>query len=163
MKVELVRFAYCADVTLGWLNVGTLKLATLEEPWSPDPDVPGGQRREIGKRESCVPDGAYQLHVHNGTKWRGVWCLENRALGVYRQPADIPQGQKYGRSAILIHSGVDTNSILGCILVGMGHGRVNSGAFVTESIKALDALRAVLSGGTHQLQIRPRAGTAEVL
>lgn len=162
MNLQLVRHAYLNDVTLGRLYAGTLVLATLEEPWRPDPDGPGGQRREGGQMESCVPDGTYTLLPHSGTKWERVWRLVNPRLGVYSMPGDIPPGQPWGRSAILIHSGVTVNSILGCVLVGLRHARYGGLASVEDSVKALDALRAELKvGTTHTLTIRPIAGTAE--
>lgn len=163
MRCELVRYAYAPGFTLGYLLLPNLRVCTLEEPWSPDPDGPGGQKREIGKKESCVPDGLYVLHPHNGAKFRDVWALENRALGVWRSPLDIPKDAKYGRSAILIHNGQSLENTLGCILVGMSLGFSSSGPYLTESQKALDAVRAILGGGSHILQIRPRAGTAEVV
>lgn len=162
MNLTLVRHAYLPDVTLGRLYAGDLVLATLEEPWIPDPDGPGGQRREGTLRESCVPDGEYILHPHTGTKFRNVWCLENPALGVYRFPDDIPPGQRWGRSAILIHSGNTVDDILGCILVGRRHGRLDGKDAVLDSRAALEELRAVLGPGRHHLTIRPIAGTSEI-
>lgn len=164
MNATLVRHAYLSDVTLGWLVVGSLRLATLEEPWCPDPDGPGGQRREGELRESCVPDGLYTLHPHTGTKLKNVWCLENRALGVFRVPSDIPKDQRYGRSAICIHDGRDVDSIVGCILVGITHAKVGGKYQLLNSTVALDRLRATLGVGTRStLQVRPIAGTAEVI
>jgi Family of unknown function (DUF5675) len=161
MKVELVRIAYLPDVTLGWLTAGSLRLATLEEPWRPDPDGPGGQRREGALRESCVPDGHYKLHPHTGSTLKNVWRLENQALGVYQ--LQVPAGQKYGRSVICIHDGVDVDSILGCILTGITHALVGGRYTVTNSDEALQRLRAVLGTTTrHDLFIRPVAGTLEI-
>lgn len=162
MNATLVRHAYLSDVTLGRLYVGGLTLLTLEEPWRPDADGPGGQRREGALKESCVPDGTYTLHPHAGTKWRDTWCLENRRLGVYRSPGDIPAGQPFGRSSILIHSGVSVDSILGCILVGLRIGHDGKRHCVYESTQALAQLRLHLPvGQEHQLTIRPIAGTLE--
>lgn len=159
MKVTLVRHAYLRHATLGRLYAGSLRLCTLEEPWLPDPDGPGGQRRENALPESCVPDGIYDLVPHSGGRFKNVWALVNPALGVYRWPQDIPADQQYGRSAILIHSGNTVDNTIGCILVGlafMGADRV------TNSLAALAALRDVLGiGSDHQLEIRPIAGTKE--
>lgn len=159
MNLTLVRFSYGNDATLGFLYAGHLKLATLEEPWGRDPDGPGGQRREAGKRESCVPDGIYTLRPHTSQRYPdGVWALVNPILGVYYQPGEIPSGQRWGRSAILIHSGNTTADIEGCILVGMRH----EGASVLESRNALAQLRGLLGKEAHQLHIRPTAGTQEI-
>lgn len=165
MNIEIVRFAYLSDVTLGWLSVGSLRLATLEEPWRPDPDGAGGQRREGALRESCVPDGQYVVHPHSGTTLKNVWRLENRSLGVYQLPTEIPTAQRFGRSVICIHDGTDVDSILGCILVGLGHAKRKDGRYqVIQSDTALDRLRAVLGlSARHSLLIRPVVGTAEVV
>lgn len=164
MKPYLVRFGYLADCTLGYLFAGNLKLATIEDAWRPDPDGPGGQRREAGLIESCIPDGTYQLVPHNGTKFQNVWCMVNQALGIYRQPGDIPAGQKYGRSACLIHGGNSADSVLGCTAIGLQHAIVNGKHWVTDSQKALEMLRAVLGTTlSYEYQIRPVTGTAEKL
>ena len=163
MNVEIARFAYLSDVTLGRLTVGPLHLVTLEEPWRPDLDGPGGQRREGALMESCVPDGVFTLYPHNGTKFKQVWCLENRRLGVYRSEADIPAGQPWGRSSIVMHPGEDVRHTLGCILVGISHVRAGGTYSLTNTATAIDRLRAVLGiSARHTLTIRPVAGTAEI-
>lgn len=157
MKLELIRHAYLPDCTLGTLLIGSLALPTLEEPWRPDPDGPGGQQGV-----SCVPDGAYKLYPHQGSKFRDVFGLRNAALGVYRQPADIPAGQKYGRSAVLIHAGNSVDDIEGCVLVGMRHSILDGRHVVLESRKALERLKSLVSfAGDHDLFIRPTKGTLE--
>ena len=162
MNLQLIRIAYLTTATLGWLHVGDLRLATLEEPWRPDPDGPGGQRREGVLSESCVEDGQYQLVPHDGTKQKDVWALVNPVKGVYRWPGDIPTAQHWGRFAVLIHAGNSTADIEGCICVGSRHDTVAGKPWVTESAKSLDALRAVLLRNSHFLTIRPTAGTAEL-
>lgn len=162
MNLTLVRHAYLGACTLGQLYADTLVLATLEEPWIPDPDGPGGQRRAPGKPESCVPDGAYVLRPHVSPKYSsGVWALVNPELGVYYQPGEIPAGQRWGRAAILIHSGNTVDDILGCVLVGTRHGRLDGRDAVLDSRTALERLRGVLGRDTHNLTIRPIAGTQE--
>lgn len=157
MNLELVRFAYLPDVTLGILRIGDLRLCTLEEPWRPDPDGPGGQQGV-----SCVPDGGYSLYAHNGTRFKDVFGLRNAALGVYRQPQDIPAGQKYGRSAVLIHAGNSVDDIEGCMLVGMRHAILDGRHVVLESRKALERFKALVPSSTeHNLFIRPTKGTQE--
>lgn len=163
MKTELVRFAYLPTVTLGrWLFPG-FAAYTLEEPWRPDPDGPGGQRREGVLRESCIPDGPYDLMPHNGSVWQRVWRFENPTLGVYGFEHQIPPGAAFGRSTILGHSGVDVNSILGCVLLGMGHAFVDGRWTVVDSKIALEKMRSILVPGTrHTVIVRPTAGTQEV-
>lgn len=160
MNIVLMRFAYLPNVTLGRLMVGSLTLATLEEPWIANPFGPGGQRRDGIHRESCVPDGNYDLVPHNTPKHPNVWALQNTALGVWHNSP--PPGMTYGRSAILIHSGNTTGDIEGCILVGLRHGRIEGTDAVLESRMALSQLQARLGTSAHSLNIRPCAGTAEV-
>lgn len=162
MEGTITRHAYLPDVTLGWLKVGELKIATLEEGWLADPDGPGGQRREGRLVESCVPDGTYALKPHFSDKYRlGVWYLENEELGVYA-PGRRPARQAYGRDAILLHSGNNTDHSEGCILVGMRHTILDGRHQVLQSLAALEQLRALLGGvSEHILHIRPTIGTRE--
>jgi hypothetical protein len=164
VNVNLIRFAYLPDVTLGWMYAGSLKLATLEEGWAKDPDGPGGQRREGALRESCIPDGLYDLRPHFSQRYpAGVWAMSNTNLGVW-PPGQRPSGQKWGRDAVLIHSGNDTDDIEGCIVVGFRHDMEPGRHVVRESRNALEKLRTGL-GTTlaHTIRIRPSAGTNEVL
>lgn len=157
MNGELVRFAYFPNRTVGFLTFGAITLATIEEPWIADCDGPGGQRRESGKPESCIPDGTYHLRPWNSAKFPNTYSLVNDALGVYAQNALIPPGQRWGRSEILIHTGNTLSDTLGCILVGLHHAQEHSA--VMSSRIAMDRLRAVLGKDTHSLTIRPK-GTA---
>lgn len=162
MEITITRHAYLADCTLGWLQVGDLRLATLEEPWRADPDGPGGQRRELGERESCVPDGTYDLKPHVSQHYpAGVWFLENVNAGVYA-PGQRPAGQKWGRDAVLIHSGNNTEDTEGCILVGKTHVLLGSRHQILESRNALELLRTLLgTTSAHILHVRPTIGTKE--
>lgn len=160
MTLTLVRFAYLPNVTLGYLFTDKGRFATLEEPWIENPFGPGGQRKGVGVRESCVPDGTYALEPHNGVKKQNVWALVNRELGVTHGAP--PPGQPYGRSAILIHSGNTVLDSEGCILVGLTHGTIETRNAVISSRIALDQLRGILGRHQHQLTIRPTAGTREM-
>jgi hypothetical protein len=159
VEVLLVRHAYMSAVTLGRLYVGSLTLATLEEPWIASPFGPGGQRREVGKQESCVPDGKYELQPHDTLKHPNTWALSNPMLGVWHY--SVPPGLTYGRAAILLHTGNTTADIEGCILVGLRHGRIEGVDAVLESRMAFAQLQARLGTSPHSLQIRPLAGTEE--
>lgn len=162
MNVTLIRHAYLPQAVLGTLIVGDRRFATLEEPWRPDPDGPGGQARSGALKESCVEDGQYQLVPHDGAKQREVWALVNPKKGVFHWPYEIPPMQRWGRSAILIHAGNSTADIEGCIAVGNRHVFDATGPRVVESQLALGALRALLKRDSHTLTIRPTAGTLEL-
>lgn len=163
MKLELVRFAYLPRCVLGWLTGGGLRLATIEDPWRRDPDGPGGTRREGSQLESCVPDGQYELMPHTGAKWQNTWALVNPTLGVWHQDSQKPPGlTAWGRSAILLHSGTDEGSSLGCIILGLSHAVFDNRYRVMDSQQALNQLRGTLLGGQHQLLIRPVTGTTEL-
>lgn len=157
MDVRLTRFGYMPETTLGQLRVGDLTLATLEEPWILNSNGPGGARRKDG-RESCVPDGDYLLVPHNGTLFKSVYRLSNPQLGVFDFEDDMPSPE-WGRATILIHNGNTVDDILGCILVGMVHARLDGKPAVLRSTEALNHLRAVLGNAVHSLSIRPTAGT----
>lgn len=155
MNGELTRFAYLKSCTLGMLKFGELELATIERPWIPNPEGPGGM-----PRASCISDGVYTVAPWNSEKFPDTYILTNNVLGVYSQPALIPPGQKWGRSAILIHAGNRVQDVIGCIAVGVHH--AIDQLMVIDSRIALAQLRDVLQGGLHQLTIRPIAGTTEL-
>lgn len=163
MNLVLVRFGYLEKCTLGRWHIGHNEFAGLGEPWIPDPDGPGGQRREGGKSESCIPDGLYTMRQHISEKYpreRYVWSISNPSLGVWH-PGGRPAGLNYGRDAILVHAGTTVLDILGCELVGMRHGVHQGMDAVFESQAAMAKMRELLGMETHQLLIRPIAGTTE--
>lgn len=152
-SLTLTRFAYLPDCVLGVLRVDDLRLATVERPWIANPKGPGGTRRV-----SCISDGLYTVRPHNSDKFPQTYALVNNALGVYYQPGEIPAGQAWGRSAILIHKGNSAENVVGCIAIGMSH----DGHTVLRSSIAMDALRSALGSKSAILQIRPTAGTSEI-
>lgn len=156
MTLLLSRFCYSHDRTLGWLTFESLRLATLERPWIQNPLGPGGK-----PRQSCIPDGSYTLRPHDSDRWHDVYELVNPALGVYSQPQDIPEGQKWGRSAILIHPANRPIDVVGCIAVGVNHGYIMNDGAVIGSQVAMARLRQTLGSGTYEIKIVPVLGARE--
>ncbi|MDP3579147.1 DUF5675 family protein [Methyloversatilis sp.] len=155
IKLQLVRTAYLSTCVLGTLYAGDAAFATIERPWLPDPDGIGGVRRE-----SCIPDGDYQVSKHSSQKFPDVWILSNPDLGVWGMPGEIPKDQKTGRSAVLIHAGNRVRDVIGCIAVGLKHGSMEGEHAVISSQIALKDMRSILGTGNHVLSIRTTPGAS---
>lgn len=149
MHLILRRSIGDGERTMGNLQVGEKTFATVERPWLPSPDGPGGVRRQ-----SCVPPGLYQVRPWNSANFPETYIITNPELGVYRQPGDIPAGQKWGRSAILIHVANRVRDVIGCIGVGMEHGQLGGEPAVLRSVAAMRELNRLLNRGSHTLEIQ---------
>lgn len=116
MTYTLTRISQSEDGTFGTLSDESgVQLCVTCEP-SPDEAHP------------CIPAIKYRCIPHNGEHWKNVW-----------EVANVP-----GRSAILIHAGNSEKDTLGCIVVGTGFGFIGTHRGVTESLRALNKLRAML-------------------
>ncbi|MCX2780412.1 DUF5675 family protein [Microbulbifer thermotolerans] len=113
--INLTRYAYGPDATLGRLVVGDETFWTVERPW-------------LGNKpfESCIPEGVYRCLPYSSAKFPDVWELQ-----------DVP-----GRSKILIHVGNYASDVVGCIAVGSS--LAPGGWWVTKSAEAIDRLRELL-------------------
>jgi len=136
MEMTLLR-QYWPTATRGRLLVDDLELATIERPWIENPDGPGGLIRE-----SCVPEGRYRVRPHDSPRFPGTYVLENLDACVYCY--ERPDGQTFGRTAILIHAGNRVRDVVGCIAVGMLHGFFGREPGVLRSVAALELLREKL-------------------
>lgn len=154
MRLELVRHAYLSEYTLGTLITPDMSMATIERPWIPHEDGPGGWIRK-----SCVQDGSYTVEPHDSEDFPNTFALVNEDLGVYHYSK--PAGQSWGRTAILIHRGNWVKNVVGCIAVGRSHGRLENERAVISSTSAMNILREILGREAHELVIRPTNGTAE--
>lgn len=153
MKGILTRFAYLPNCTLGWMEYGPLRLATMERPWIPNPKGAGGM-----PKRSCVPDGQYRVMPFSGSKFTDVYCLANELLGVW--PTAVPNANDgWGRAAILIHAGNTVDNVIGCIAVGDKHVMQAGEHIILNSKAALAKLCEFLGKTNHTLQIRPSYGT----
>lgn len=122
--------------------------ATIERPWIENPNGPGGK-----SRESCVPPGLYTVIPHHSVHFPNTYALVNHKLGVYYQPDDVPEGQKWGRTAILIHVANRVRDVIGCIGIGLEHGKLESEPAVLKSTLAMRQLDTMLNRQKHQLEI----------
>ena len=134
MKLILSRL-YLPEATLGVLDVGVLRLWTLEDVMHN-----GG----LGV-DSCVPPGEYMLEPHSTEAHPGTWALVGREVSHY------PAGR--ARSTILIHTGNTSADTLGCILVGMG-AELGPPAHLLQSRVAMERLKRELAIGESTLTIR---------
>ena len=140
MNVLLIRDYRDPNVTLGTLNIGTLKWQTLERPWVPSPLGLCGT-----KGVSCVPVGTYKLVPYNSEGHPKVWCLINPKLSVYMWESDVPAGCPLARTTCLIHSANFASELRGCIAVGKS--RAKNGTWsIQRSRDALNEVRNALNG-----------------
>lgn len=155
MDLSLVRLAYLPTATLGLLRVGHERFETIERPWVPDPDGPGGEAQQ-----SCIPDGRFVLRPWQSPKFGAVYLFEAPELGVYA--TEKPAGAKYGRTHVLLHSANEAAELLGCVAPGMRAGIVEGKHWVYESRRALARISELLGRtDVHSVTIRPTAGTGE--
>lgn len=108
----LARDTMVPTHTFGKWMVGDETFQTIERPWIPSPDHPGG-----ANGVSCVPAGTYDLVYHDSEMHPHSFALVNWALGVYHLPSEVPAGG--GRSTILLHPANRPSELLGCIAAGM--------------------------------------------
>jgi hypothetical protein len=149
MKLTLLRSKDDGERTTGILQVDGRVFATIERPWLPNPEGAGGV-----PRKSCVPPGSYLTQPWHSVNFPETYILVNNALGVWLQPNLIPPGQQWGRSAILMHVANRVRDVIGCIGVGMEHGKIGDEPAVVRSVMAMRELNKILNRGTHTLEIQ---------
>jgi Family of unknown function (DUF5675) len=155
MNLELIRVAYLPTATLGLLRVGTERFETIERPWVPDPDGPGGEAQQ-----SSIPDGRFVLRPWDSPKFGPVYLFEAPALGVYA--TEKPVGAKYGRTHVLLHAANQVSELLGCVAPGMRAGIQDGKHWVYESRRALARVSELLGRvDEHSVTIRATRGTEE--
>jgi hypothetical protein len=150
VKLILTRETACRpDCTLGFLEIGDLKLATMERPWIPSTTNSGGL-----KGKSCVPLGTYRLVRHDTVKKPKTWALVNESLDVIHYEGDDNDPDE-DRATCLIHVANFARQLEGCIAPGIAHVVVDGEYMVTSSEKAMGLLRAALPWtDEHTLEIR---------
>lgn len=149
MQMILTRSTGDKERTTGILQAEGVIFATMERPWIENPHGPGGL-----PRQSCVPPGVYQIRPHHSVHFPSTYALVNRELGVWYQPDDIPAGQQWGRSAILMHVANFVRNVVGCIGVGWEHGQLAGEPAVLRSVSAMRELDRILNRQLHTLEIK---------
>lgn len=145
MIIDLKRFAYLSNCTRGVLQIGVDTFQTIERPWVPLLDGPGGT-----PFESCIPDGDYRLRAFTRPSGKKAFILSNPEHGVYELDEDRVGGK--GRYLILIHPGNTVDDVVGCIAPGLhGEDRV-----VGSSRLAMYKIIQLLEGFEHTIRISPK-------
>ena len=144
------------ECTLGMLNAGGKQFHTIERPWIPNPDGPGGH-----PDTSCIPVGTYRMSPCWNEKKGDHWILSNPQLGVYETDQDKPAGQSWGRTYVKIHIANWAHELEGCIAPGLNVVKGHDGVYmVTASTAAMDDLRAMLKNESNlTLTIENGAGS----
>lgn len=140
--IILERFAYSPWGVFGRLIYGDFRAYTVERPWV-----------DNKARESCIPDGTYDLQWYNSPKFGPTWAVVGDTVSLF------PEAGK-ARAAVLIHKANTMDDLLGCIALGSALGTVNGKwAILNSSATTLDFL-AKTKGKKLQLIIAPALGTA---
>ncbi len=129
MNAYLIRTESTNLHTKGFLVVGNEVFRTLEPPW-----------KDNLKNLSCVPRGIY----------RGVY-LPRSASGKYKRVYHIRDVEN--RSGILIHNGNIVDHTLGCVLLGLKHGKIGRKAAVLNSRSAMARLNRITQQEPINLEI----------
>lgn len=92
MILQLRRYAYTPEETLGRLTFDGFQLFTVESPWL------------LNRRfQSCIPDGRYNCEPFDSVKHPNCWEVLN-----------VPD-----RDGILFHIGNSSADCTGCIIPGL--------------------------------------------
>lgn len=161
MIIELRRFSYSETETEGILIIGSMVLATIEQPWTPNPNgAPGGK-----PFESCIPDGTYRLVPWTRPNGDPVYMIINEDLGVFAYPDDHPAG--HGRDLCLAHSANWVTQIEGCCAPGLARLPMKNPETrrmeqaVTSSRVAMSRIRSALGNVEHVLIISSDTGASD--
>ena len=138
--ITLERFAYTPWGVFGRLVYGDFRAFTVERPWA-----------DNKARESCIPDGEYELQWFNSPKFGPTWAIVGGTVSLY------PDG-KAARSLILIHAGNTMDDLLGCIALGSTLGTTNGKWAVLNSVNTVNAFKAATKGKKLKLVITPALG-----
>jgi hypothetical protein len=108
IDIELNRFCYHPEGTLGVIDFDGEKFYTIERPWLDNaPNV------------SCIPEGSYEAGWRDSPRFGETWHIK-----------DVPD-----RTYILIHVANFSKDVQGCI--GLGTGLMGDRVAVSNSRKAV--------------------------
>ena len=138
--ITLERFAYTPWGVFGRLVYGDFRAFTVERPWA-----------DNKARESCIPDGEYELQWFNSPKFGPTWAIVGGTVSLH------PDG-KAKRSLVLFHAGNTMDDLLGCIAMGSTLGTVNGKWAVLNSGNTVNAFKAATKGKSLKLVITPALG-----
>lgn len=138
--VTLERFAYTPWGVFGRLVYGDFRAFTVERPWL---------NNEV--RESCIPDGEYDMVWYNSPKFGPTWAVVGNTVSLF------PQAGKH-RSAILFHVGNTMDDLMGCISPGSSLGMVKGKWAVLNSGVTIKKFLALTKGKNLKLHIVPGLG-----
>jgi hypothetical protein len=164
MLIRLKRFSYGEYETEGVLIIGDKLFATIEQPWTPNPNgAPGGK-----PFESCIPDGMYQLTPFVRPKSGAeVYIITNPHRGVYHFPDQHSFGS--GRNLCLIHAANWARQIQGCVAPGLTRvpmvDKKGSSDWPVQAVgssgAAMRRIRDLLGHGDHVLIIENDTGARD--
>lgn len=141
MNIELIRYAYCHNVTLGAMKVGGSVYPTIERPWIKSL-YSGGE-----PFKSCIPEGRYRVEPFVRSSGSQALSVSNPNLGVWVNQDD--RDGAHGRYEVLIHSGNWVTDVVGCIAVGLNYKIDSNGRhMVTNSRQAMQNILEEV--GCHQ-------------
>lgn len=155
MNLQLLRDYAGPTCTLGRLLIGDLTLETLERPWIPWPPNLCGH-----PDTSCVPEGVYQLVLHDTPKFPRHFAMVNEALGIYHESVSVGHA---GRTACLIHVANQVSQLEGCCAVGRSREFVGDQWMVLDSREAYEAFQVAVpwvAGHTLTIKSAPRTEDA---
>lgn len=158
MILTLERFSYAPTETEGRWYLPKRTLFTIERPWIPNPNGPGGM-----PFRSCIPEGEYTIEPWTRPNGERVFIIHNPALGVYKRSDEAKKG--HGRYLIFVHAANWVSQVVGCIAPGTSRGILfnpdtgRTERAVMNSNSAMEEIRKTLGEEKHTLVITKHGGT----
>ena len=129
--INLERFCYHPNATLGVIEVDSERFYTVERPWLDNkPNV------------SCIPVGTYEMGWRESPRCGETWHVK-----------DVPD-----RTHILIHVANFSRDVHGCI--GLGMSLMGDTVAVSESKKAVTRFEELTKGVEWELKVENAAYAA---